>query len=75
MEEGGKEALGGDFLLTPWPIGIKYLKKITICYTNIVISLTIVTKIETYFLPFSPPKIKWDHQFKNIPCGSLVAIF
>ena len=57
MEEGGKEALGGDFLLTPWPIGIKYLKKITFCYTNIVISLTIVTKIETYFLPFSPPKL------------------
>ena len=57
MEEGGKEALGGDFLLTPWPIGIKYLKKITFCDTNTVISLTMVTKIETYFLTFSPKKL------------------
>ena len=29
----------GDFLMTPWLIGIKYLKQITLCCTNTVILL------------------------------------
>ena len=37
----------GVFLLTPWLVGIKYPKKITLCDTNTIILLTIVIIIDT----------------------------
>ena len=36
------ETIGGAFSLTPWFIGIKYPKQITLCDTNTVILLIIL---------------------------------
>ena len=45
--------------MTPWLMGIKYPKHITLCDTNTVILLIKVIIIDTYFLPISK-KIKLD---------------
>ena len=42
-----REKVAGVFLLTPWLIGIKYPKHITLCETNTVILLIIVIIIDT----------------------------
>ena len=43
--------------MTPWLIGIKYPKKLTLCDTDTVILLTIVIVIDTLFLPFPRKKV------------------
>ena len=45
------ETIGGDFLLTPWLVGIIYPKQIPLCDTNIVALLIIVIIIDPEFLP------------------------
>ena len=45
--------------MTPWLMGLKYPKHITLCDTNTVILLIKVIIIDTYFLPISK-KIKLD---------------
>ena len=56
---GLRETILGAFLLTPWLIGIKYSKHITLCDTDTVILLIIVIIIDTKFGP--PKKIKLDY--------------
>ena len=48
---GGRETVGGAFLLIPWLIGIKHPKQITLCETSTVTLLIIVIIIGTRFLP------------------------
>ena len=47
------EKTGRALSLTPWVIGIKYPKQITLLDTNTVMLLIIVIIIDTYFLPMS----------------------
>ena len=44
------ETIGGGLLLTPWLIGIKYPKQITLCDTNTLLLLILVIIIDTSFL-------------------------
>ena len=54
-----RETIVGAFLLTPWLIGIKYSKHITLCDIDTVILLIIVIIIDTKFVPSR--KVKLDY--------------